>query len=43
MFQFTLSMIAQTDFSFYYNQGIENFKKENYNDAVTDFSNALKI
>ena len=41
MFQFTLSVIAQTNFSFHYNHGVDNFKKENYSDAIDDFTNAL--
>ncbi len=42
MFQFSLCIVAQNNFSFHYNKGVENFRKEQYNEAINDFSNALK-
>jgi tetratricopeptide (TPR) repeat protein len=41
-FHLSTVLLAQDDFIFYYNQGIGNYEKENYNDAITDFTKALK-
>lgn len=41
-FCFPIFLFGQNDFSSYFNRGQEKYEKFNYNEAVSDFSNALK-